>query len=138
MMLCLITRLLLPVLAQGEGTVQPPAACEAGTDAETHLARGRELRQQTRDLEALEEFRCARLLAATPRALAQIALAEQALGRWADAEAHLAEALRATGDAWIATWHKHLDDSLAEVRRHLGRLQILGDPPGAEVRVDDT
>src|SRR3982751_2270792 len=70
-------------------------------DAEPLIRRGIELRRAGRDAEALEQFRQANQLAPSPRAAAQIGLAEQALGRWLDADGHLRAALAAPSDPWI-------------------------------------
>jgi len=77
----------------------PPQA--RAEDVESLIKKGTELRRVHRDREALAEFRKAAAIEETPRVLAQIALAEQALGIWVDAEAHLKKALAAESDAWI-------------------------------------
>jgi hypothetical protein len=63
-------------------------------------------------------------------------LAEQALGRWVAAYEHLNEALEAKNDGWIAKNRSTINDALGEVGDHVGRLEILGGVPGAEVRID--
>jgi hypothetical protein len=50
-------------------------------DADELIHKGIELRKQGQDLDALEAFRRANALTSTPRALAQMGFAEQALGR---------------------------------------------------------
>lgn len=70
--------------------------------AETLIDEGVQLREQGRDAGALERFQRAYAESRSARALAQVALAEQALGRWVDANAHLTEAL-AMGGEWIET-----------------------------------
>jgi hypothetical protein len=69
-------------------------------DADVLIKPGVELRREGKDQVALEEFRPAFDVAPTPRALAQIALAEEALGRWIDAEAHIGKA-RGRAGPWI-------------------------------------
>src|SRR6266705_1743487 len=78
-----------------------PAPARAD-DADALIKQGVELRRAGNDQQALERFRRAYDLAPTPRALAQMGLAEQALARWVDGEAHLAKALIAPQDAWIS------------------------------------
>jgi hypothetical protein len=95
---------------------------------------GVELRRRHQDVEALDRFQRAHALKATPRTQAQIGFAEQALGRWVDAERDLKAAL-ATGDAWIAKNKTAIDRALATADEHLGTLLIEGRPEGAEVRV---
>ena len=63
-------------------------------------------------------------------------LAEVALGRWSDAETHLQEALAVSSNAWIQKNGKTLESSLSSVRDHLGSLQVLGEPAGAEVVIE--
>src|SRR6185295_19111982 len=56
------------------------AGSDAHADAEALLQHGVELRRQGRDREALEEFQHAAAIKRTPRAVAQIGMAEVALG----------------------------------------------------------
>jgi hypothetical protein len=107
----------------------------APDSAEDAIRRGVELRRQGDDERALQEFTKAYEASKTPRALAQIGLAEQALGRWVDAEAHVQDALKATSDPWIQKNRLALQDALDTIGNHLGTLEILGEPAGAEVRV---
>jgi hypothetical protein len=113
-----------------------PASARA-QDADALIKQGVELRRAGNDQAALEQFRRAYDLAPTPRTLAQLGLAEQALGRWADGEAHLGRALDATQDPWIAKYRDTLEASRAEIAKHLGSLVVSGGPDGAELRVDD-
>ena len=68
---------------------------------ESRYQRGVALRAERRDADALAVFRAIYAETRAPRALAQVALAEAALGEWIDAETHLAEATCAVEDAWI-------------------------------------
>jgi hypothetical protein len=105
-------------------------------DAEALVTRGLELRVQGKDDQALVLFRRAEALAPSPRTGAQVALAEQALGIWVPAEVHLAAALAAKDDPWIAKNRAALSAALDVVRQHVGSLEVLGGAPGAEVLVD--
>ncbi|MBK6534690.1 MAG: PEGA domain-containing protein [Deltaproteobacteria bacterium] len=51
------------------------------------------------------------------------------------AEAHLVEALAAR-DPWVRSRLAILQSALAEIRRHVGRLDVVGEPSGAEVVID--
>lgn len=124
------------VLLLGAAYLCGAAAHAAPNASEEAIARGLELRRSTRDSEALEEFKRAYQLSPSPRALAQMAWAEQALGRWVDAEAHLREALNAKSDPWIRKVHGRIEDSLLAVGAHLGSLEVTGSPAGADVNVD--
>lgn len=105
-------------------------------DAESLVTRGLELRVQGKDDQALVLFKRADELAPSPRTRAQVALAEQALGIWVPAEAHLSAALAAKGDAWIEKNRAALAGALDVVKQHVGTLEVLGGAPGAEVVVD--
>lgn len=105
--------------------------------ADELIRQGVELRKSGNDDKALEAFRTSFQLQPTPRAQAQVALAEQALGLWVDAERDLKEALRATTDPWVSKNAKALSGAMATVEQHLGSLQLLGTPAGAVVKIDE-
>jgi hypothetical protein len=99
------------------------------------LRRGVQLRQQGRDEAALREFEAASRLSQEPRVTAQIALAEQALQHWIDADRHLRLALLSAQDDYIARHRVVLETALAEIDRHLGGVLVTGGVDGAEVWV---
>lgn len=105
-------------------------------DADGALRRGVELRARGDDEGALTAFRSAYALRPTAHARGQMALAELALGRWAEAEAHLREALEDRHDAWIARHRPTLVEAAATIEGHLGSLEVRGDSAGAEVFLD--
>lgn len=107
----------------------------ADDDAETLIARGVELREKGKDDEALVVFKQAYAKTPSPRARAQVALAEQALGMWVAAETDLVAALASEADPWIAKNRAALDGALGVIRRHIGSLEVRG-ADGAEIRVD--
>jgi hypothetical protein len=100
------------------------------------IDQGLELREHGKDAEALALFQQAFRESPSPRAKAQIALAEQALGRWALAEKDLTAALASADDPWIAKYKDALDGALVTVRTHLGDLILNGGVAGADVLVD--
>lgn len=119
--------------------VVAPSAAHAGdpnADAEELIRRGIQLRKNRDDAAAVREFQKAYDLSPSPRAAGQLGLAQQALGRWVDAERHVGEAMRAANDPWVARNRAALDQSLAVIQDHLGRVEITGDPAGAEVLVN--
>jgi tetratricopeptide (TPR) repeat protein len=97
------------------------------------IDQGVALREEGRDEEALALFEQAYAQTNAARALAQIALAEQALGRFVEAEAHLADALSHDEDAFIRRNREPLEGALAEIRERVGDLSVVGGVPGAEV-----
>jgi hypothetical protein len=108
----------------------------AAADADALVKEGVALRRAGDDLAALKKFEQANGLEQSPRTVAQIGLAEQALGRWGAADRHLRAALAATGDAWIGKNRKSIQEALKIVEQHVGQLDIVGSPAGSEVRVD--
>src|SRR3954451_10973455 len=96
----------------------PPAqaAPVASASEEELINRGIALREARNDGAALEAFRQAYALSKSPRTLAQMALAEQALGRWVEAEADLGQALGRADDSWIARNKGLLSQALAEIQ----------------------
>jgi hypothetical protein len=126
-----------PLLGAGGAAVRVAHAQPADGASELELIRqGVALREQGKDLEAAEVFRAAYTRFRTPRARAQLGLAEQALGRWVDAEANLLGALDAGTDAWIGANRAALEQALSVIRQHLGSLEVMVDVPGTEVLVD--
>lgn len=108
----------------------------AASEADNLIREGLDLRRGGDDAAALQKFQRALELSPTPRALAQLGLAEQALGRWVVAFEHLRHALDATGDPWIQKSRPALEAALGHVNDHVGQVQILGGSPGTEVRID--
>lgn len=102
---------------------------------ESTLERGVSLRELGRDEAALEVFEGAWARWRSPRALAQVAMAEHALGRWVAADAHLREAL-ASDDPWVRRNRAALEGVSAVVASHVASLEVTGEPAGAEVLVD--
>jgi hypothetical protein len=105
-------------------------------DADDLIRQGVERRRQRDDAGALRLFEQAYEAGHSPRALAQIALAEQALGKWVSASEHLRQALAIQGDPWIAKNRGALTEAAARVGEHVGWIEIFGGPQGAEVRLD--
>jgi hypothetical protein len=123
------------VTAQG-----PQAGATASTPANSEedalIRHGIELRKARDDLSARVEFQKAYDLTHSPRAAAQLGLAEFALGRFDDAEAHVSESLRTPRDPWINKYKKELDQSLADIKTHVARVEVIGEPPNAELYVN--
>ena len=99
------------------------------------LNQGVQLRRDGKDEEALRIFRRAYESWPSPRVLAQIGLAEQALGHWADARRDLVRSLEGHDDSWIKKNEAVLREGLKAAETHLGSLVVESDAPGAEVWV---
>ena len=112
------------------------AAAARAEDVRAIVTKGNELRRQGRDEAALAEFQRASRIENSPTITAQIALAEQALGLWVEANTHLAQALEHGSDPWIIKNRKALEGARATIQGHLCRVEIWGTPGGAEVALD--
>ena len=122
----------LPVRVARAGGAEASASPE-----EALIKHGLELREKHDDAGALAEFQRAYRLSSGGQALAQVALAEQALGRWVDAQTHLTEALRHGDDRWIVRNDKLLRQSLLTIQGHTGSLEITGPAAGAEILINN-
>ena len=98
---------------------------------------GVELRRAGRDAEALATFEQAHQQTHTRRTLAQVALAEQALGRWGAAARHL-DAVLAEPDAWVTEHRPTLEQARAEIAQHVGQLEVIVSREGAQIVLDGT
>jgi hypothetical protein len=116
-------RALLAVLLFVASSCFSVAARAEASDDEL-IALGVNLRRDHRDAEALAAFQRAYAQQPTPRALAQVALAEQALSSWVRAEADLERALASTTDPWIIAHAALLNHALASIREHLATLTV--------------
>lgn len=111
------------------------ARADAAEDpTEALLRMGAELRKQDRHEEALELFRKAHALSRSGRALAELGLAEFSLKAYVDSETHLAVALP-DDSAWIEKNRAVLEQTLADVRKHIAIVTILG-AAGTDVAIN--
>jgi hypothetical protein len=92
-------------------------------------------RRERRDADALAAFERSLALSERASVRAQLGFAQQALGRWVDAEQTLAR-VAALDDPWVRRYRATIDESLAAVRAHLGWLSLAVDPADSEVLVD--
>lgn len=118
------------------GLLPGRARADVAAEAETAITAGIELRRQGQDRAALAEFQRAVRLRETPRAIAQMGLAEQALGLWMDANTHVGRALDARDDPWIRKNRATLETARTTIQSHLAQVEVWGAPSGAEVRLD--
>jgi hypothetical protein len=115
------------------GAVAPAHA--APDDVEQLLSQGIEQRKQGNDEAAYRFFLRAFEAEKSPRTGSQLALAEQALGRWIDADEHLRAALAAGDDPWIVQHRAALEDAARFVAEHVGELDVHG-PAGTQLRIN--
>ena len=117
-------------------SIGPRRAHATNAKADVLVNQAVELRRSGDDEGALALLLQAYALGHTPRATGQLGLCEQALGRWADAEIYLTEALKAEADPWVKKSRRALEDALAIVKAHIARVEIQGEPEGAEIWVN--
>jgi hypothetical protein len=127
---------LIAALVCGPLPFGPAPALGAAETEEALISRGVGLRKTGNDQEAREMFRKAYDRFHTPRSAAQLGLAEQALGRWEDAETHMGEALRFEDDPWIKKNLEPLKQAMTVIKSHIARVEVFGEPEGAEVLVN--
>jgi hypothetical protein len=100
------------------------------------LREGVDLRRQNRDADALATFARAYEVDHSPIALAQMGLAEQAIGAWLSSEAHVRAALAIHGNAWIDANRAAIEQAYATISQHVATIELDGAVTGAEVSVN--
>lgn len=113
----------------------PAFAQQAELDAQ--VQHGIALRESNQADAALEHFRRVWESTRYPRALAQIAVTEQTLGRWVEADRSFRAVLALSAHPWVQQNRARVEQSLATVGEHLGEFEVSGVPPGTELWVDD-
>lgn len=108
----------------------------ATDNAEHLIRRAIDMRRTGDDQGAQPLFREAYDLSHSPRAAAQLGFCEQALGRWAEAETHLGESLRAANDAWVIKNRAAIEQALVLIKSRIARIEVSGEPAGADVVVN--
>ncbi len=119
----------------GSSAVTSIAAAQQEPDIEAEHRRGNEARTQRRDEDARVIFQ--RLWERTheARAMARMALAEQELRRYRDAETHLTEALAMGSDPFIAQHRAVLESALQQARaaQNVSVIELSSNVASAEV-----
>jgi hypothetical protein len=105
-------------------------------DASDLVKEGVQLRREGHGVEALAVFERALAMEPTPRNRAQVALAEQALGFWVEAERDLSAALAAGEGTWFAQHQDALNKALDAIRRRLATLVVDVNVDGAELWIN--
>lgn len=113
-----------------------PTAAYATQESEALIKEGIELRRAGQDAAAIPKLQRAFDIEGTPRSAAQLGLCLHAVGRWSEADHYLALALAAPRDPWVKKNRDALKESSEAVKMHVGRVDVLGDPEGAQVFVN--
>ncbi|MFO0557274.1 MAG: hypothetical protein U0269_04595 [Polyangiales bacterium] len=128
-----------PVAARAQqtsSTAQAPVNANASVEADALVQQGVAQRRAGQDQLALESFRRAFALQPSPRTRAQIALAEQALGQWADADRDLRAALAANTDDWIQRNRAALEAALNAIASRIATIELTCNTAGARLFVN--
>jgi hypothetical protein len=118
------------------GSEVDPAEDGARERADALIAEGVALRRGGQEAEALDRFREAHALWPSPRSEGQMGLAAKSLRQYADAEKHLAAALAAADDPWVADNREALELAVAIVAKQLAWLDVSSPVDGAVLYVN--
>ena len=127
------------VLALAHAAQAQRSASEHSDDpeAERLVARGIALRAEGKDGQALEAFQQA--AAVDPdsvRVQIHLATVHQALGNWLLADDYLSKALERRDHPYVIRHLQALQDAQRVIDANIGRLEVEGQPVGAEVRLN--
>lgn len=116
--------------AQSAGRVENP-------EADKFVAQGIELRAQGKDNEALHAFqKAAEIDPDSVRVQIHLATVYQALGNWLLADEYLSMALARQNHPYVNRHRQTLEDAKRVIDSNIGRLEVDGEPVGAEVRLN--
>jgi hypothetical protein len=106
-------------------------------DADRFVAEGIQLRAQGKDDEALRAFqRAAAIDPDSVRVQIHLATVYQALGNWLLADEYLSMALARQNHPYVNRHRQTLEDAKRVIDSNIGRLEVDGEPAGAEVRLN--
>jgi TPR repeat/PEGA domain len=124
--------MLLATGAAAQSAVRPE-----NPDADRFVAEGIELRAQGKDNEALRAFqKAAEIDPDSVRVQIHLATVYQALGNWLSADEYLSMALARQNHPYVNRHRQTLEDAKRVIDSNIGRLEVEGDPAGAEVRLN--
>jgi hypothetical protein len=119
------------------GPVQAQVSRSDNPEADQLVARGIELRAQGKDGEALEAFqKAAEIDPESVRVQIHLATVYQALGDWLLADDYLTLALSRQNHPYVVRHRQVLEDAKRVIEQNIGRLEVEGEPLGAEVRLN--
>jgi len=137
--------LLLCALSGGFFTQLPTAraqsrlgtAVDNSSSLDTLIQRGIELRRSGKDSEALRAFETAEGEDRhSIRLRVHLASTHQALGHWLEADVYLQGVLAEEKDPYVTRHRATLEKAAEFVGRHIGSVEVTGEPAGAEVRLN--
>lgn len=128
---------IVSAFAVGAALLCASTAFAQQADFDAQVQHGIALRESNQSDAALEHLRRVWETTRYPRALAQIAVTEQTLGRWVEADRSFREVLALSAHPWVQQNRARIEQSLATVGEHIGEFEVSGVPPGTELWVDD-
>jgi hypothetical protein len=106
-------------------------------EADKFVAEGIELRARGKDNEALRAFqKAAEIDPDSVRVQIHLATVYQALGNWLLADDYLSMALARQNHPYVNRHRQTLEDAKRVIDANIGRLEVEGQPAGAEVRLN--
>jgi hypothetical protein len=124
--------ILLAAGARAQDAVHPE-----NPEADKFVAEGIELRAQGKDNEALRAFqKAAAVDPDSVRVQIHLATVYQALGNWLLADEYLSMALARQNHPYVNRHRQTLEDAKRVIDANIGRLEVEGEPAGAEVRLN--
>jgi tetratricopeptide (TPR) repeat protein len=116
--------------AQSSGRAENP-------EADKFVAEGIELRARGKDNEALRAFqKASEIDPESVRVQIHLATVHQALGNWLLADEYLSMALARQNHPYVNRHRQTLEDAKKVIEGNIGRLELEGEPAGAEVRLN--
>jgi tetratricopeptide repeat protein/PEGA domain-containing protein len=116
--------------AQSAGRAENP-------EADKFVAEGIELRARGKDNEALKAFqKASEIDPDSVRVQIHLATVHQALGNWLLADEYLSMALARQNHPYVNRHRQTLEDAKKVIEGNIGRLELEGEPAGAEVRLN--
>jgi TPR repeat/PEGA domain len=119
------------------GTHAQTAVHTENPEADRFVAEGIDLRAQGKDKEALRALlEAAELDPDSVRVQIHLAAVHQALGNWLLADDYLTMALARQNHPYVNRHRQALEDAKRVIDSNIGRLEVEGEPAGAEVRLN--
>jgi hypothetical protein len=126
----------VPCAVCGEAKAQSSGRAE-NPEADKFVAEGIELRARGKDTEALRAFqKAAEIDPDSVRVQIHLATVYQALGNWLLADEYLSMALARQNHPYVNRHRQALEDAKRVIDANIGRLEVEGEPAGAEVRLN--
>lgn len=128
--------MLLSVSLAAVAHAQTSARAE-NPEADKFVAEGIELRARGKDNEALRAFqKASEIDPDSVRVQIHLATVHQALGNWLLADEYLSMALARQNHPYVNRHRQTLEDAKKVIEANIGRLELEGEPAGAEVRLN--